>query len=31
MVPEMERVELLAHQRPVDLIYLKGDDDPNGR
>ncbi len=28
MVPEMERVELLAHQRPVDLIYLKGDDDP---
>src|ERR1700684_3723784 len=23
MVPEHERVELLAYQRPVDLIYLK--------
>jgi D-glycero-beta-D-manno-heptose 1-phosphate adenylyltransferase len=23
MVPEGERVELLAHQRPVDLIFLK--------
>jgi D-beta-D-heptose 7-phosphate kinase/D-beta-D-heptose 1-phosphate adenosyltransferase len=28
MVPENERLELLAHQRPVDLIYLKQDDDP---
>jgi D-glycero-beta-D-manno-heptose 1-phosphate adenylyltransferase len=28
MVPENERLELLAHQRPVDLIYLKGEDDP---
>lgn len=28
MVPEGERLELLAHQRPVDLIYLKDDDDP---
>jgi D-glycero-beta-D-manno-heptose 1-phosphate adenylyltransferase len=28
MVPEMERAELLAHQRPVDLIYVKGDDEP---
>ena len=27
MVPEEERLELLAHQRPVDLIYLKDDDD----
>ena len=27
MVPERERLELLAHQRPVDLIYLKDDDD----
>jgi D-beta-D-heptose 7-phosphate kinase/D-beta-D-heptose 1-phosphate adenosyltransferase len=26
MVPEGERLEMLAHQRPVDLIYLKGDD-----
>jgi D-beta-D-heptose 7-phosphate kinase/D-beta-D-heptose 1-phosphate adenosyltransferase len=25
MVPEGERLELLAHQRPVDLIYLKDD------
>ena len=25
MVPEMERLELLAYQRPVDLIYLKED------
>ena len=25
MVPEGERLELLAHQRPVDLIFLKGD------
>jgi D-glycero-beta-D-manno-heptose 1-phosphate adenylyltransferase len=25
MVPEGERLELLAHQRPVDLIYLKQD------
>ena len=29
MVPETERLELLAHQRPVDLIYLKQDDDPS--
>jgi D-beta-D-heptose 7-phosphate kinase/D-beta-D-heptose 1-phosphate adenosyltransferase len=28
MVPQDERLELLAHQRPVDLIYLKQDDDP---
>lgn len=28
MVPEGERLELLAHQRPVDLVYLKDDDDP---
>jgi len=28
MVPEEERLELLAHQRPVDLIYLKQDEDP---
>jgi rfaE bifunctional protein nucleotidyltransferase chain/domain len=28
MVPEDERLELLAHQRPVDLIYLKQEDDP---
>ena len=28
MVPEDERLELLAHQRPVDLIYLKRDEDP---
>ncbi|MBJ7470976.1 MAG: adenylyltransferase/cytidyltransferase family protein [Solirubrobacteraceae bacterium] len=28
MVPEGERLELLAHQRPVDLIYLKDDADP---
>jgi D-beta-D-heptose 7-phosphate kinase/D-beta-D-heptose 1-phosphate adenosyltransferase len=28
MVPEQERLELLAYQRPVDLIYLKRDDDP---
>ena len=27
MVPEDERLELLAHQRPVDLIFLKGDDE----
>ena len=27
MVPEQERLELLAYQRPVDLIYLKRDDD----
>jgi D-glycero-beta-D-manno-heptose 1-phosphate adenylyltransferase len=25
MVPELERLELLAYQRPVDLIYLKDD------
>ena len=29
MVPENERLELLAHQRPVDLIYLKQDEDPS--
>src|SRR3954469_5918722 len=28
MVPESERLELRAHQRPVDLIYLKQDEDP---
>ncbi|MDQ3742190.1 MAG: adenylyltransferase/cytidyltransferase family protein [Actinomycetota bacterium] len=25
MVPEQERLEMLAHQRPVDLLYLKPD------
>jgi rfaE bifunctional protein nucleotidyltransferase chain/domain len=29
MVPEGERLELLAHQRPVDLIYLKDEEDPH--
>jgi len=28
MVPERERLELLAHQRPVDLLYLKDEDEP---
>jgi D-glycero-beta-D-manno-heptose 1-phosphate adenylyltransferase len=28
LVPERERLEMLAHQRPVDVLYLKGDDDP---
>ncbi len=28
MVPQDERLELLAHQRPVDLIYLKDEDEP---
>jgi D-glycero-beta-D-manno-heptose 1-phosphate adenylyltransferase len=27
MVPEEERMEMLSHQRPVDLIFLKGDGD----
>jgi D-beta-D-heptose 7-phosphate kinase/D-beta-D-heptose 1-phosphate adenosyltransferase len=27
MVPQDERLEMLAHQRPVDLIYLKRDDE----
>lgn len=27
LVPEMERLEMLAHQRPVDLIYLKEGED----
>jgi D-glycero-beta-D-manno-heptose 1-phosphate adenylyltransferase len=27
MVPEGERLEMLAYQRPVDLIYLKDDDE----
>jgi D-glycero-beta-D-manno-heptose 1-phosphate adenylyltransferase len=27
LVPEQERLEMLAHQRPVDLIYLKVDED----
>ena len=27
LVPERERLEMLAHQRPVDLIYLKDDED----
>ena len=26
MVPECERLEMLAHQRPVDLLFLKADD-----
>jgi len=26
MVPEDERLEMLAHQRPVDLLFLKGDE-----
>lgn len=28
MVPQDERLEMLAHQRPVDLIYLKRDEEP---
>lgn len=28
MVPEQERLEMLAHQRPVDLIYLKDESEP---
>ena len=28
MVPQQERLEMLAYQRPVDLIYLKEEDDP---
>ena len=28
MVPQAERLEMLAYQRPVDLIYLKDDDEP---
>ena len=27
MVPQEERLEMLAYQRPVDLIYLKHEDD----
>jgi rfaE bifunctional protein nucleotidyltransferase chain/domain len=27
MVPQEERLEMLAYQRPVDLIYLKSEDD----
>jgi D-glycero-beta-D-manno-heptose 1-phosphate adenylyltransferase len=27
MVPQDERLALLAHQRPVDLIFLKGEDE----
>ena len=27
MVPERERLEMLAHQRPVDLLYLKDEDE----
>jgi D-beta-D-heptose 7-phosphate kinase/D-beta-D-heptose 1-phosphate adenosyltransferase len=27
MVPEAERLEMLAYQRPVDMIYLKDDDE----
>jgi D-glycero-beta-D-manno-heptose 1-phosphate adenylyltransferase len=27
MVPEQERLEMLAYQRPVDLIYLKREED----
>jgi D-glycero-beta-D-manno-heptose 1-phosphate adenylyltransferase len=26
MVPQAERLELLAHQRPVDFVYLKDDE-----
>src|SRR5688500_10444996 len=28
MVPQTERLELLAHQRPVDLLFLKPHDEP---
>ena len=28
LVPQAERLEMLAHQRPVDVVYLKDDDDP---
>lgn len=28
MVPQQERLEMLAYQRPVDLIYLKEESDP---
>jgi D-beta-D-heptose 7-phosphate kinase/D-beta-D-heptose 1-phosphate adenosyltransferase len=28
MVPERERLELLTYQRPVDLVYLKDEDEP---
>lgn len=28
MVPEDERLQLLTYQRPVDLVYLKDDDEP---
>jgi len=27
MVPEEERLQMLAYQRPVDLVYLKGEED----
>jgi D-glycero-beta-D-manno-heptose 1-phosphate adenylyltransferase len=27
MVPESERLEMLAHQRPVDVIFLKAEDE----
>lgn len=27
MVPQQERLEMLAYQRPVDLIYLKNEED----
>jgi D-beta-D-heptose 7-phosphate kinase/D-beta-D-heptose 1-phosphate adenosyltransferase len=27
MVPEQERLEMLAHQRPVDLLFLKDDEE----
>ena len=27
MVPERERLEMLAHQRPVDLLFLKPEDE----
>jgi D-beta-D-heptose 7-phosphate kinase/D-beta-D-heptose 1-phosphate adenosyltransferase len=27
MVPEAERLEMLAHQRPVDVIFLKDDEE----
>lgn len=27
LVPEQERLEMLAHQRPVDLLFLKGEEE----
>jgi D-beta-D-heptose 7-phosphate kinase/D-beta-D-heptose 1-phosphate adenosyltransferase len=28
LVPQAERMQMLTYQRPVDLVYLKRDDDP---